>query len=125
MPLPPPPPQPLRTKRPMRQLCPAAVPQLLFLLLEPTAEGGAGGGSSCPGTSLTGPSLLPLLFEACSGLRDWLSGSSLPFGGIPSGVQRMKPGLSRTPLFCLASDGEEGEEGHCSQSGTLDPPLSC
>lgn len=66
----------------MRQLCAAAVPQLLFLL-EPTAEGGAGGGSSCAGTSLAGALSPPPPLEAWGGLRDRLSGSSHPFGGVP------------------------------------------
>lgn len=43
----------------MRQLCPTAVLWLLFLLLEPIAEGGTGGDSSCPSPSLGQPCLLP------------------------------------------------------------------
>lgn len=124
--LPAPPPPPLRTKRPRG----CSVPQLFpscysFSWSQPPREGleGAAAVPAPPSLVLSSP---PTPCKAWGALRDWLWSSSHPFGGIPSGVQqRKRPGLSRAPLLCLASKGEEGEEGHCSQSGTPDPLLSC
>lgn len=78
---------------------------------------------------------------AWGSLRDWLLGSSRPFGGIPwqakkwwlGGVQDRKPGLSGGPLLCLASVAERqrediaprvGLEAHPSPAPSRSGPLA-
>lgn len=108
----PPRPQPLRTKRPMRQPCPAAVPQLLFLLLEPTAKGGAGGGSSCPSPSLARPSLLPLHLGPGAASGTGCQALPAPLGVSPGGEEvvarrgaREEAWLQPSSPLGLASEG--------------------
>lgn len=126
MPSLPAPPPPLRTKRPRGRSVPQLFPSCYsFSWSQPLREGlqGAAAVPAPPSLVLSSP---PTPHKAWGVLRGWLWSSSHPFGGIPSGVRRRKrPGSSRAPLLFLASEGEEGEEGHCSQSGTPDPPLSC
>lgn len=98
--LPAPPPPPLRTKRPRgpqpRSCSPVAIPSP-----GANAEGGAGGGSSCPGPSLTGPLLSP---HSTEGL------------GCPQGLAlELLP-----PLWWYPQWGAKKEEAWLEQSS---PPL--